>query len=184
MMIRVARWATDTFYAPLRTKVKYSFSVTANCKLIGNYEWTGSPWKCTGVFLFYFYQQSKSEIKFTKVLIRGELDWGQNQQKAFLRSVQIFLLCVPTSRLVHSGSARSSPAQGSELVFATRTGTGRGIESHVFRVETHWDLSSWTRAMVQGAHAAAELIKEVSIGGWFVWNTTNWAYVNNAKSAH
>ncbi|XP_061577257.1 beta-2-syntrophin [Cololabis saira] len=68
------------------------------------------------------------------------------------------------TRLVHSGSARSSPSQGSDLVFATRTGTGRGIESHVFRVETHWDLSSWTRALVQGAHAAAELIKEVSIG--------------------
>ncbi|XP_071402321.1 beta-2-syntrophin-like [Centroberyx affinis] len=68
------------------------------------------------------------------------------------------------TRLVHSGSARGSPAQGSDLVFATRTGTGRGIESHVFRVETHWDLSSWTRALVQGGHAAAELIKEVSIG--------------------
>ncbi|XP_056137237.1 beta-2-syntrophin [Lampris incognitus] len=68
------------------------------------------------------------------------------------------------TRLVHSGTARSSPAQGADLVFATRTGTGRGIESHVFRVETHWDLSSWTRALVQGGHAAAELIKEVSIG--------------------
>ncbi|KAM9377258.1 beta-2-syntrophin [Pholidichthys leucotaenia] len=68
------------------------------------------------------------------------------------------------TRLVHSGSARSSPAQGSDLVFATRTGTGRGIESHIFRVETHWDLSSWTRALVQGTHSAAELIKEVSIG--------------------
>ncbi|XP_054632374.1 beta-2-syntrophin [Dunckerocampus dactyliophorus] len=68
------------------------------------------------------------------------------------------------TRLVHSGSARGSPSQGSDLVFATRTGTGRGIESHIFRVETHWDLSSWTRALVQGAHAAAELIKEVSIG--------------------
>ncbi|XP_026167457.1 beta-2-syntrophin [Mastacembelus armatus] len=68
------------------------------------------------------------------------------------------------TRLVHSGNARGSPAQGSELVFATRTGTSRGIESHIFRVESHWDLSSWTRALVQGAHAAAELIKEVSIG--------------------
>ncbi|XP_028304694.1 beta-2-syntrophin [Gouania willdenowi] len=68
------------------------------------------------------------------------------------------------TRLVHSGSARGSPAQGADLVFATRTGTGRGIESHIFRVETHWDLSSWTRALVQGAHAASELIKEVSIG--------------------
>ncbi|XP_054889646.1 beta-2-syntrophin [Poeciliopsis prolifica] len=68
------------------------------------------------------------------------------------------------TRLVHSGSARGSPSHGSELVFATRTGTGRGIESHVFRVETHWDLSTWTRALVQGVHAAAEIIKEVSIG--------------------
>ncbi|KAJ8281378.1 hypothetical protein GJAV_G00066960 [Gymnothorax javanicus] len=68
------------------------------------------------------------------------------------------------TRLVHSGSARSSPALGADLVFATRTGTGQGIESHLFRVETHWDLSSWTRALVQGGHAAAELIKEVSIG--------------------
>ncbi|KAL4623570.1 beta-2-syntrophin [Arapaima gigas] len=68
------------------------------------------------------------------------------------------------TRLVHSGSARSSPALGAELVFAIRTGTSQGIESHIFRVETHWDLSSWTRALVQGCHAAAELIKEVSIG--------------------
>ncbi|KAJ7997773.1 hypothetical protein DPEC_G00215600 [Dallia pectoralis] len=68
------------------------------------------------------------------------------------------------TRLVHSGSARNSQAQGADLVFGTRTGTGRGIESHVFRVETHWDLSSWTRALVQGGHSAAELIKEVSIG--------------------
>ncbi|MEQ2168491.1 hypothetical protein GOODEAATRI_014984, partial [Goodea atripinnis] len=68
------------------------------------------------------------------------------------------------SRLVHSGSARGSPSHSSDLVFATRTGTGRGIESHIFRVETHWDLSTWTRALVQGVHAAAEIIKEVSIG--------------------
>ncbi|XP_061679828.1 beta-2-syntrophin isoform X3 [Syngnathoides biaculeatus] len=74
------------------------------------------------------------------------------------------------SRLVHSGSARGSPAQSSDLLFGTRTGTRQGIESHIFRVETHWDLSSWTRALVQGAHAAAEIIKEVSIAraqrGW------------------
>ncbi|XP_057186333.1 beta-2-syntrophin isoform X2 [Triplophysa rosa] len=64
------------------------------------------------------------------------------------------------TRLVHSGSVRSSPALGGDLFFATRTGTGRGIESHVFRVETHWDLSTWTRALVQGGHSASELIKE------------------------
>ncbi|XP_036068422.1 beta-2-syntrophin [Oryzias melastigma] len=68
------------------------------------------------------------------------------------------------TRLVHSGSSGGSPSQASDMVFATRTGTSRGIESHVFRVETHWDLSSWTRALVQGVHSAAEIIQEVSIG--------------------
>uniref|UniRef100_A0A1A8I936 Beta-2-syntrophin n=1 Tax=Nothobranchius kuhntae TaxID=321403 RepID=A0A1A8I936_NOTKU len=65
---------------------------------------------------------------------------------------------------IGSFCAQGSPSQSSDLVFATRTGTGRGVESHIFRVETHWDLSTWTRALVQGVHAAAELIKEVSIG--------------------
>ncbi|XP_053361607.1 beta-2-syntrophin [Clarias gariepinus] len=69
-----------------------------------------------------------------------------------------------TTRLVHSGSSRGSPSLGSDLLFMTRTGSSRGVESHVFRVETHWDLSSWTRSLVQGTHTAAELIKEVSIG--------------------
>lgn len=68
------------------------------------------------------------------------------------------------TRLVHSGSSCSSPSTGADLVFSTRSGTSRGVESHVFRVETHWDLSSWTRTLVQGAHTAAEIIKEVSIG--------------------
>uniref|UniRef100_A0A8C5X560 Syntrophin beta 2 n=1 Tax=Malurus cyaneus samueli TaxID=2593467 RepID=A0A8C5X560_9PASS len=52
------------------------------------------------------------------------------------------------TRLVHSGSGRRSPALGSELTFATRTGSRQGVEMHVFR----------------GCHAAAELIKEVTVG--------------------
>uniref|UniRef100_A0ACB8EBB8 Beta-2-syntrophin n=1 Tax=Sphaerodactylus townsendi TaxID=933632 RepID=A0ACB8EBB8_9SAUR len=68
------------------------------------------------------------------------------------------------TRLVHSGAGRSSPCMGSDLTFATRTGTRQGIEMHVFRAETHRDLSSWTRILVQGCHSAAELIKEVSLG--------------------
>ncbi|XP_042336588.1 beta-2-syntrophin [Sceloporus undulatus] len=72
------------------------------------------------------------------------------------------------TRLVHSGSGRRSPCVGSDLTFATRTGSRQGIEMHIFRVETHRDLSSWTRILVQGCHAAAELIKEVSLG--CVWN--------------
>ncbi|XP_069491642.1 beta-2-syntrophin [Ambystoma mexicanum] len=68
------------------------------------------------------------------------------------------------TRLVHSGSGRGSPSFGSELNFATRTGSRQGIEMHVFRVETHRDLSCWTRTLVQGCHAAAELIREISLG--------------------
>ncbi|NXG67415.1 SNTB2 protein, partial [Hemiprocne comata] len=68
------------------------------------------------------------------------------------------------TRLVHSGSGRRSPTLGSDLTFATRTGSRQGVEMHVFRVETHRDLSTWTRVLVQGCHAAAELIKEVSVG--------------------
>ncbi|NXX99480.1 SNTB2 protein, partial [Centropus bengalensis] len=68
------------------------------------------------------------------------------------------------TRLVHSGSGRRSPALGSELTFATRTGSRQGVETHVFRVETHRDLSCWTRVLVQGCHAAAELVKEVTVG--------------------
>lgn len=69
-------------------------------------------------------------------------------------------------RLVHSGSGRRSPCMGSDLSFATRTGCRQGIAMHIFRVETHRDLSSWTRILVQGCHAAAELVKEVSLGKW------------------
>ncbi|KAL8195135.1 UNVERIFIED_CONTAM: Beta-2-syntrophin [Gekko kuhli] len=69
-----------------------------------------------------------------------------------------------STRLVHSGAGNRSPCMGSDLTFATRTGTRQGIEMHVFRAETHRDLSSWTRILVQGCHSAAELIKEVSLG--------------------
>ncbi|KAG8144259.1 hypothetical protein E2320_001345 [Naja naja] len=71
------------------------------------------------------------------------------------------------TRLVHSGCR--SPCLGSDLSFATRSGSRQGIEVHVFRVETHRDLSTWTRTLVQGCHAAAELVKEVSVG--CVWNS-------------
>uniref|UniRef100_H3ADU4 Syntrophin beta 2 n=1 Tax=Latimeria chalumnae TaxID=7897 RepID=H3ADU4_LATCH len=69
-----------------------------------------------------------------------------------------------STRLVHSGSARGSPSLSSELTFATRTGSRQGIETHLFRVETHRDLSLWTRMLVQGCHSATELIKEISQG--------------------
>ncbi|KAK2910451.1 beta-1-syntrophin [Channa argus] len=66
------------------------------------------------------------------------------------------------TRLVHSGPDRGSPHSGTELFFATRTGTRLGIETHLFRVETTKDLSIWTRHIVNGCHASAEMIKEVT----------------------
>ncbi|XP_005744469.1 beta-1-syntrophin [Pundamilia nyererei] len=66
------------------------------------------------------------------------------------------------TRLVHSGPDRGSPHSGTELFFATRTGTRLGIETHLFRTETTKDLSLWTRHIVNGCHGSAEMIKEVS----------------------
>lgn len=66
------------------------------------------------------------------------------------------------TRLVHSGPDRGSPHSGTELYFATRTGTRLGIETHLFRAETTKDLSLWTRHIVNGCHASAEMIKEVT----------------------
>ncbi|KAI3360849.1 hypothetical protein L3Q82_013072 [Scortum barcoo] len=66
------------------------------------------------------------------------------------------------TRLVHSGPDRGSPHSGTELFFATRTGTRLGIETHLFRAETTKDLSLWTRRIVNGCHASAEMIKEVT----------------------
>ncbi|XP_039974425.1 beta-1-syntrophin [Xiphias gladius] len=66
------------------------------------------------------------------------------------------------TRLVHSGPDRGSPHSGTELYFATRTGTRLGIETQLFRAETTKDLSLWTRHIVNGCHASAEMIKEVT----------------------
>ncbi|KAM6909803.1 beta-1-syntrophin [Xenentodon cancila] len=66
------------------------------------------------------------------------------------------------TRLVHSGPDRGSPRCGTELLFATRTGTRLGIETHLFRAETTKELSLWTRHIVNACHASAEMIKEVT----------------------
>ncbi|XP_077611595.1 beta-2-syntrophin [Crocuta crocuta] len=115
---------------------------------------------------------------------QAKLDGGRQQWRPILMAVTekdlLLYDCMPwtrdawaspchsyslvATRLVHSGSGCRSPSLGSDLTFATRTGSRQGIEMHLFRVETHRDLSTWTRILVQGCHAAAELIKEVSLG--------------------
>ncbi|KAJ1072809.1 hypothetical protein K5549_012035 [Capra hircus] len=116
---------------------------------------------------------------------QAKLDGGRQQWRPVLMAVTekdlLLYDCMPwtrdawaspchsyplvATRLVHSGSGCRSPSLGSDLTFATRTGSRQGIEMHLFRVETHRDLSTWTRILVQGCHAAAELIKEVSLVG-------------------
>ncbi|XP_052817415.1 beta-1-syntrophin-like [Mya arenaria] len=61
------------------------------------------------------------------------------------------------TRLVHSGRQN-----GDILTFGTRSGTRNGIETHMFRVETQRDLAHWSRALVQGSHGAASIVKEVT----------------------
>uniref|UniRef100_A0A8D0GL19 Beta-2-syntrophin n=1 Tax=Sphenodon punctatus TaxID=8508 RepID=A0A8D0GL19_SPHPU len=128
---------------------------------------------------------SSKEVKHIAWLAeQARLDGGRQQWRPILMAVTekdlLLYDCMPwtrdawaspchsypliATRLVHSGSGHRSPSIGSDLTFATRTGSRQGIEMHVFRVETHRDLSSWTRILVQGCHAAAELIKEVSLG--------------------
>ncbi|KAK5912193.1 hypothetical protein CesoFtcFv8_002091 [Champsocephalus esox] len=66
------------------------------------------------------------------------------------------------TRLVHSGPGKSSPLQDYDLSFGLRTGTKQGVDTHVFRVDSAKELSTWTHLLVEGCHNAAELIKEVT----------------------
>ncbi|KAM4614121.1 beta-2-syntrophin [Discoglossus pictus] len=84
---------------------------------------------------------------------RTREEWGSPKHRLPLIS----------TRLVHSGPGHSSPSLGSHLTFGTRTGCPQGIDIRVFRVENQRDLSMWTRALVQGCHASAELTREVTI---------------------
>lgn len=43
-----------------------------------------------------------------------------------------------------------------------RCGTPRGIITHWFRSETHRDMATWARALVQGSHNAINYQREFS----------------------
>ncbi|XP_056404196.1 alpha-1-syntrophin isoform X2 [Hyla sarda] len=74
------------------------------------------------------------------------------------------VFCHPliATRLVHSGPPKSTSMYNTELAFALRSGTQKGVETHLFSVETQRELAEWTRALVDGCHNAAELIQEVT----------------------
>ncbi|XP_048879062.1 alpha-1-syntrophin [Brienomyrus brachyistius] len=67
-----------------------------------------------------------------------------------------------TTRLVHSGPGKTSTIMDPELTFVLRSGTRKGVETHVFQVDSSKELSTWTHMLVDGCHSAAELIKEVT----------------------
>ncbi|XP_072278684.1 beta-2-syntrophin [Pyxicephalus adspersus] len=96
---------------------------------------------------------SQRDFLLFTAMPRTREEWANPKQK----------LPLVSTRLVHSGPGHTSPSLEPHLTFATRTGCPQGIEMHVFRVENQRDLSAWTRALVQGCHAAAELTREVTI---------------------
>ncbi|KAM5138840.1 beta-2-syntrophin isoform 1-T1 [Mantella aurantiaca] len=96
---------------------------------------------------------SQRDFLLFSAMPRTREEWANPKQKLPLIS----------TRLVHSGPGHTSPSLGQHLTFATRTGCPQGIEMRVFRVENQRDLSAWTRALVQGCNAAAELTREVTI---------------------
>uniref|UniRef100_A0A1I8BRX7 PDZ domain-containing protein n=1 Tax=Meloidogyne hapla TaxID=6305 RepID=A0A1I8BRX7_MELHA len=62
-------------------------------------------------------------------------------------------------------TARSFPviAGLSDVIsFTTRTGTQEGIRTHLFRVETHRELASWVKTMIQNTYEACESTLQVS----------------------
>ncbi|XP_013774992.1 beta-1-syntrophin-like isoform X1 [Limulus polyphemus] len=70
------------------------------------------------------------------------------------------------TRLVRSSSTRSHPGNISipgitdVTSFTLRIGTRQGVNCRVLRVETHRDLATWVRHLVQGAHNAVLAMKE------------------------
>ncbi|XP_076372385.1 beta-1-syntrophin-like isoform X2 [Tachypleus tridentatus] len=70
------------------------------------------------------------------------------------------------TRLVHSSSTRNHPPSISipgitdVISFTLRIATDQGVDSRVMRVETHRDLATWVRHLVQGAHNAVLAMKE------------------------
>ncbi|XP_015417254.1 PREDICTED: beta-2-syntrophin [Myotis davidii] len=104
---------------------------------------------------------------------QAKLDGGRQQWRPVLMAVTekdlLLYDCMPWTR-----DAWASPCHSYPLVATSMLEVGswkhkeqRNVDLgaiYLFRVETHRDLSTWTRILVQGCHAAAELIKEVSLG--------------------
>lgn len=67
-------------------------------------------------------------------------------------------------RLVNSTGTSAERLNSPDLTFGTRTGSRKGVEAHLFRAETPRELAHWCRSIIEGAHSAAALIKEINCG--------------------
>uniref|UniRef100_A0A914I977 Syntrophin n=1 Tax=Globodera rostochiensis TaxID=31243 RepID=A0A914I977_GLORO len=54
------------------------------------------------------------------------------------------------------------------ISFSTRTGTQEGVRTHLFRLETHRELATWVKAIIQNTYEACETIQQVSAP--CIWN--------------
>ena len=59
------------------------------------------------------------------------------------------------------------PGLSDLISFTTRTGTQQGIRSHLFRAETHRDLSSWVKSVIQCTYEACEEVGQISTRKFF-----------------
>ncbi|OUC47594.1 PDZ/DHR/GLGF domain protein, partial [Trichinella nativa] len=68
------------------------------------------------------------------------------------------------TRLVHTTSRSNPVISGlTDIIsFTTRTGTKQGVETHIFRLQTHRDLASWVKTIVHTTYEACTLIREIS----------------------
>lgn len=67
-------------------------------------------------------------------------------------------------RLVNSTGTSTERLNSPDLTYGTRTGSRKGVEAHLFRAETPRELAHWCRSIIEGAHSAAALIKEINCG--------------------
>ena len=65
---------------------------------------------------------------------------------------------------MNSTGTSSERLNSPDLTFGTRTGSRKGVEAHLFRAETPRELAHWCRSIIEGAHSAAALIKEINCG--------------------
>ena len=65
---------------------------------------------------------------------------------------------------MNSTGTSSERLHSPDLTFGTRTGSRKGVEAHLFRAETPRELAHWCRSIIEGAHSAAAIIKEINCG--------------------